>query len=50
MTDKIEYVEINTLGNTLDFGDLSQAAMRLTGGMNSTRGLILGGSASAGHG
>ena len=47
VTNLIEYVEINTLGNTIDFGDLTQATNRNSGGMNSTRGLIIGGSASS---
>jgi len=42
----IETVKISTLGNTSNFGDLTQARYRLTGTSSATRGVFMGGTAS----
>jgi hypothetical protein len=48
ITQKMEYVNIMTLGNTQDFGTLSGAARRQCGGLaNSVRGLNAGGQGSS---
>ena len=41
--DTIDYVEIATLGNALDFGDTTVARQWLAGCSSSTRGIIAGG-------
>ncbi len=46
-SDVIEYVQINTTGNSLDFGDISVARDWCTGtGSNGTRGIWVGGAGS----
>jgi hypothetical protein len=42
-TDSIQYLTISTLGNTIDFGDLSEAKEHVSGSSNSIRGLCAGG-------
>jgi len=42
-TNVIDYVEINTIGNAIDFGDLSQLRAQGTGLASSTRALYCGG-------
>ena len=44
-TDVIEYITISTLGNAIDFGDLSAAKNSLTACSSSTRGIFAGGNA-----
>jgi len=39
----IDYVEIMTVGNAVDFGDISSTRLAPAGGSNGTRGLIAGG-------
>jgi len=39
----IEYVQISTLGNAIDFGDLTQSVDRCAGASSTTRGLRFGG-------
>ena len=45
--DWIEYVQISTLGNSQDFGDLTQSRETLGGGASSVRGVFSGGLQSA---
>jgi len=42
-TNAIEYVEINTIGNAIDFGDLSQKRAQGTGFSSPTRAMYCGG-------
>ena len=42
----MEFVEIATIGNSTDFGDMSEAKRNLTGASSSIRGLIFGGQTS----
>ena len=44
--NSIEYIEIATTGNAVDFGDLSEIKKELTGASSSTRGVIIGGQIS----
>ena len=39
----MEFITIATIGNSSDFGDLSEAKQNLTGASSSTRGVIMGG-------
>ena len=41
--NSIEYIEIATTGNAVDFGDLSEVKKELTGASSSTRGVVIGG-------
>ena len=43
----MEFIEISTIGNSTDFGDLSEAKMNLTGASSSTRGVIMGGTTAS---
>ena len=43
----MESIEIATLGNATDFGDMSEAKRNLSGASSSTRGLIMGGRVDA---
>jgi len=45
--DMIDYIQISTLGNALDFGDLTEAREALGGGASSVRGVFSGGLQSA---
>ena len=42
-TNTISYIEISTIGNALDFGDLNVLAYSPAGGSNGTRGMYAGG-------
>ena len=42
-TDVIQYLTISTLGNTLDFGNLTQARYGISGSASATRGVFMGG-------
>ena len=43
-TTRIAYVTIDTLGNTTDFGDLTEARNSIATASNSSRGVFMGGS------
>ena len=43
ITNRIEFINIGTLGNATDFGDLTQVANDVSGASSSTRGLKFGG-------
>ena len=47
--NSIEYIEIATTGNAVDFGDLSEIKRQLTGASSSTRGVVIGGQISPGN-
>ena len=42
-TDVIQYLTISTLGNTVDFGNLTQARYGISGSASATRGVFMGG-------
>jgi len=42
-TDVIQYLTISTLGNTVDFGNLTQARYGIAGSASATRGVFMGG-------
>ncbi len=42
-TDVIQYLTISTLGNTVDFGNLTQARYSISGSASATRGVFMGG-------
>jgi hypothetical protein len=46
LTNVIDYVQISTLGNALDFGDITSSREQSSGCSSPTRGLIAGGIAS----
>ena len=41
--NRIDYITIETAGNSVDFGDMSTARSAKSGGANRTRGLFVGG-------
>jgi hypothetical protein len=43
-TNIIQYIEMSTLGNSIDFGDLSAARRGMASSNSSTRGIVAGGS------
>ena len=45
----MEYVEISTTGNAINFGDLSEAKVNLSSASSSTRGVVIGGQISPGN-
>ena len=47
--NSMEYIEIATTGNAVDFGDLSEIKRDLTGASSSTRGVVIGGQISPGN-
>ena len=47
--NSMEYIEIATTGNAVDFGDLSEIKRQLTGASSSTRGVVIGGQISPGN-
>ena len=47
--NSIEYIEIATTGNAVDFGDLTEIKRQLTGASSSTRGVVIGGQISPGN-
>jgi len=48
-TSAITYITIATTGNSVDFGNLTQARQRLAACSNSTRGVFAGGEITAGN-